>query len=121
MLGFKNTYILIPLQDNMYLSHHKRGVELTKRMLDDDRIVYAEIQQERKRYKRDYNFPFFESKSRVKRLQSDLSVYKRPPVATVYDKTFNDELWVQEWYMVSIRVKNRVCFLVCNSTARYKD
>lgn len=98
-MGFKDTYVLIPLQDNIHASYHKRGAELTKRMLNDERIVYAEIQQEKKRFKRDYFLPFFEAKPRIRRLQSDLSVYKRPPVP-VYDKTFNDELWVQEWYMV---------------------
>lgn len=68
-------------------------------MMVDDRVVHAEIQKEKKRFKRDFVLPFFEPQSRVRRLQSDLSVYKRPPVP-VYDKTFNDELWVQEWYMV---------------------
>lgn len=67
-------------------------------MLSDERVVHAEYQKEKKRFKRDYFLPFFE---RTRRLQSDLSVYKRPPVPSVYDKTFNDELWVQEWYMVS--------------------
>lgn len=101
MLGFENTYILIPLQDGSYATHHKRGIELTKRMLGDERVVHVELQQEKKRFKRDvsYVLPFFEPKQRVRRLQSDLSVFKRPPVP-VYDKTFNDELWVQEWYMV---------------------
>lgn len=88
----------------MYTTHHKRGVQLTKRMLNDDRVVRAEIQQEKKRFKRDYLLPFFQPKSRIKRLQSDLSVNKRPPIPSVYDKTFNDELWVQEWYMVRTNI-----------------
>lgn len=101
----------------MYAPYHKRGIELTKRMLSDERVVRAEVQEEKKRFKRDYLLPFFEPKSRERRLQSDLSVYKRPPVP-VYDRTFNDELWVQEWYMVSfqiIQIRPPVYVDNCNS------
>lgn len=65
-------------------------------------MLWAEAQKIKERQKRGYRKILEESEIplvRSKRLKDDTEVMKRPPVP-VYDRTFNDELWTQEWYMV---------------------
>lgn len=103
--GFKNTYIFIPRTENDYSSPHKRGIDANNGLIGDDRVVWAEHQKIKQRYKRDF-MPYLpqdlKTLSRVKRLRTADKVMKRPQTSA-YDKTFNDELWVQEWYLVSNR------------------
>lgn len=103
--GFKNTYILVPRKDaNSSTMYQKRGSERERRFSDDQRIIWAEMQQEKRRDKRDLFFiekDYPSEKERSRRLLLNDKFLKRPPVPP-FDKTFNDELWVQEWYMVSI-------------------
>lgn len=103
--GFQNTYILVPRNDGISSNiYQKRGSERGRRFSDDERIIWAEMQQEKQRNKRDFilieeDYP--SGKERARRLLLDEKILKRPPIPS-FDKTFNDELWVQEWYMVRI-------------------
>lgn len=97
--GFRNTYILVPLEADNFITYQKRATDITKRLSNDDRILWAEVQQSKQRFKRDFQLGL-EPRLRVKRLRGNEKISKRPPIP-VYDKTFNDELWVQEWYLVS--------------------
>lgn len=43
--------------------------------------------------------------SRVKRVKSARDVYKRP-LSSKVDRSFNDELWTQQWYLVGGETKD---------------
>ncbi|KAF2901142.1 hypothetical protein ILUMI_05043 [Ignelater luminosus] len=104
--GFRNTYLLVPMESE-YPTHSKRGMVVSKRLIDDSRVLWADTQQIKQRQKRDYQKLFEELQIplvRSRRLKDDTEVVKRPPIP-VYDRTFNDELWTQEWYMQDTRTR----------------
>nr|XP_023021717.1 neuroendocrine convertase 1-like [Leptinotarsa decemlineata] len=103
VMGFSDTYILIPLKDT-FDNLRKRGLH-SKKIANDNRVLWAEEQLVKSRQKRDFNLPHDPSdipKERVKRYQDKRRVYKRPMLASS-DKTFNDELWSQQWYLRDTR------------------
>ncbi|CAH1107633.1 unnamed protein product [Psylliodes chrysocephalus] len=99
VVGFKDTYILVPLK-NIYENFHKRGM-FSSRLMNDRRIVWAEEQQAKSRQKRDFISIEDIPKERVKRIDTNVYEQKRKTITT--DKIFNDELWSQQWYLRDTR------------------
>ncbi|XP_023311252.1 neuroendocrine convertase 1-like [Anoplophora glabripennis] len=102
--GFSDTYILIPLE-NVHESQ-KRGLQPNK-LIDDERVLWAEEQHTKVRQKRDFTTidPSDIPKLRVKRYETIKKVFKRPVIPPAVDKTFNDELWSQQWYLRDTRTR----------------
>ncbi|XP_050500331.1 neuroendocrine convertase 1-like [Diabrotica virgifera virgifera] len=65
--GFKDTYILIPLE-NVYENHQKRGF-FPKKIANDQRVLWAEEQHVKLRQKRDFIAEEDIPKERVKRVE----------------------------------------------------
>ncbi|KAG5878303.1 hypothetical protein JTB14_017652 [Gonioctena quinquepunctata] len=114
--GFSDTYILIPLEE-AFENYEKRGLHSRKIFTDNrvsklsetipfNELCYGEEQQIKSRQKRDFvirdesDIP----KERVKRYEEDKKINKRPMLSSS-DKTFNDELWSQQWYLRDTRSK----------------
>lgn len=94
MLGFKNTYVFLPLDNHYVNNHHKRGMVVHKRLSEDNRVLWAEIQHEKFRQKREFLNYFLDEADRIKD-----KIHKKPLYTK--GKPFNDELWTQEWYLVN--------------------
>ncbi|CAH1118844.1 unnamed protein product [Phaedon cochleariae] len=175
VLGFADTYILIPIEGT-FENHQKRGLQ-SKKIVTDDRVIWADMQEAKTRQKRDYisfhidpadipkerqkrfeinkNMSLSNDTSKlrkkrysgtpeeiIKRYETVRKSYKRPPASSesfddnfwkhqseyVFnvpkrtiksdeevrkisnrpsiastDKTFNDELWTQQWYLRDTR------------------
>ncbi|XP_017779220.1 PREDICTED: neuroendocrine convertase 1-like, partial [Nicrophorus vespilloides] len=95
--GFADTYILLPIDDHegVYPTHLKRGANKSRRLADDDRVLWADHQETKQRQKRDF-YPDDPRKTYANFRRS------RPPKI---DRTFNDELWSQEWYLQDTRTR----------------
>lgn len=79
--------------------------------------MWFEPQEVKQRQKRDFKIvdlsevPLY----RVKRLDDleDGKMLKKPPLPSYYsDRTFNDELWSQEWYLVYLTMWQWHVFVV---------
>ncbi|KAJ8939124.1 hypothetical protein NQ318_012364 [Aromia moschata] len=92
---------------------------------DDDVqvVLWAEEQEYKTRQKRDFITldPSDVPKIRVKRYEDQRRIYKRPMVAPVVDKTFNDELWSQQWYLRDTRTRYDLPKLDLNVLPVYKE
>ncbi|KAK9738053.1 Subtilase family [Popillia japonica] len=118
--GFPDTYLLTP-QEEEYPSHKKRGLDLTKRLTKDARVLWADPQEVKQRQKRDFRedllseLPLF----RVKRM-SDESKFLKKPFRPKLNRLFNDELWTQEWYLQDTRTRPDLPKLDLNVLPVYK-
>ncbi|XP_044262111.1 neuroendocrine convertase 1-like [Tribolium madens] len=110
VLGFKDTYIFIPI-DNVYRNYCKRGMELHKRLSQDNRVLWADVQTKKERQKRDLFHYFLDN--------SDKIVHKKPLYPK--GKPFNDELWTQEWYLQDTRSRPDLPKLDLNVLPLYKN
>ncbi|KAK4883552.1 hypothetical protein RN001_006871 [Aquatica leii] len=94
--GFKDTYILIPIEE-IYPMHSKRDRNLPKRLVQDSR--------------------FFHDVSNISFLKTKQLINKGEATDK---KTFNDELWTQEWYMQDTRTHTDLPKLDLNVLPVYK-
>ncbi|KAJ3640863.1 hypothetical protein Zmor_027398 [Zophobas morio] len=105
-MGFENTYVFIPVE-KVHSGYRKRGMDLTKRLSEDNRVIWAETQSQKIRTKRDLIDYFFRQK-----------IYKKPLYPK--GKPFNDELWTQEWYLQDTRSRSDLPKLDLNVLPLYK-
>lgn len=77
-------------------------------------MLWAEEQHIKVRQKRDFTTidPSDVPITRVKRYETEKKVFKRPVIPPVMDKTFNDELWNQQWYLVRILVLRNILIAI---------
>nr|XP_022900544.1 neuroendocrine convertase 1-like [Onthophagus taurus] len=102
VLGFPDTYIFLPYDDGR-ISYQKRGMDLSKRLINDDRVTWFEHQQVKSRQKRDF-LPF-----KIKRNPQKKSFI------------FNDELWGQQWYLQDTRTRIELPKLDLNVLPVYRE
>ncbi|KAB0801664.1 hypothetical protein PPYR_03850 [Photinus pyralis] len=103
--GFQDTYIFVP-SPLILPSFTKRGIEFTKRLNRDERVLWYETQKPKVRQKRDYGF------------KTPHRFHKGRPFTL--DNTFNDELWPHQWYMRDTRLYPSLPKLDLNVLPVYK-
>nr|CAI5863688.1 unnamed protein product [Callosobruchus analis] len=116
VMGFVDTYILMPVRE----VYQKRG-STSNSIIYDERLLWAEEQKGKVRQKRDFlpQDPADWPKERVKRLEEDPRIFKRP--ISVLDNTFNDELWNQQWYLRDTRSRTDLPKLDLNVLPVYRE
>ncbi|KAL1490904.1 hypothetical protein ABEB36_011579 [Hypothenemus hampei] len=128
VVGFEDTYVLIPINRNgSFSSHieHKRTSDVNN-LAGDHRVIWTEEQKWKPRQKRDFleigpdpaaDIP----KTRVKRIENAIkNRTKRCITCGLTDETFNDELWNQQWYLRDTRTRLDLPKLDLNVLPVYK-
>ncbi|KAF5288036.1 hypothetical protein FQA39_LY15532 [Lamprigera yunnana] len=101
----------------MFSIHSKRNGNLSRRLSQDNRVIWFETQQFKERQKRDFQRYEDISNSSWQHLNSeefDPSIFNN-------HNMFNDELWSQEWYMQDTRTRHDLPKLDLNVLPVYKS
>ncbi|RZB94428.1 neuroendocrine convertase 1-like, partial [Asbolus verrucosus] len=119
VLGFPDTYIFI-IPENTYPNHRKRGMDLSKRLSEDNRVLWAEPQYQKLRQKRDFLDYATELAFLQPQIKHRRKVFKKL-LRPKSNRPFNDELWTQEWYLQDTRSRYDLPKLDLNVLPLYKS
>ncbi|GLV44137.1 Furin 1 [Carabus blaptoides fortunei] len=97
--GFKDTYIFT---QTFHPSHQKRAfARQTRELNEDKRVSWAEQQHVKSRQKRHITIPV----GAFIRTKRNNHIPTGDHASNRLDRTFNDELWSQEWYLQDTRTR----------------